>query len=278
MSETIAVSQERPFRPLALGKIVAGLVVALILFFLILPTLIVIPISLGSAPYIEFPPSGLTLHWYVEYFTDPDWIAATLFSLRIAFFTTITATIIGTLAAVALVRGDLPGKSLVLGLALSPLIVPHIIIAIALYLFFSPLRLTGNFFGFLLAHTMLTVPYVVVSVSASLQRFDPVLEMAALNCGAGRGRSFFEIVLPHIAPGVITGAVFAFISSFDEATVAFFISDIGGKTITRKMFEDINLNLTPVIAAVSTIVVAISILLMSTIRLAENRTKNRTKS
>ncbi|WFU51678.1 ABC transporter permease [Sinorhizobium terangae] len=271
MSETIALSQARPFRPLALGKIAAGLFVALILFFLILPTLIVIPISFGSAPYIEFPPSGLTLHWYVEYFSDPDWIAATLFSLRIAFFTTISATIIGTLAAVALVRGGLPGKSFILGLALSPLIVPHIIIAIALYLFFAPLGLTGNFFGFLLAHTMLTVPYVVVAVSASLQRFDPILEMAALSCGAGRGRTFFEIVLPQITPGVITGAVFAFISSFDEATVAFFISGIGGKTITKKLFEDIDFNLTPVIAVVSTIIVAITILLMGTIRLSENR-------
>ncbi|MGX9120862.1 ABC transporter permease [Mesorhizobium sp. BHbsci] len=268
----IALSQERSYGPLALGKIAAGLVVALILFFLILPTLIVIPISFGSAPYIEFPPSGLTLHWYIEYFSNPDWIAATLFSLRIAFFTTISATIIGTLAAVALVRGDLPGKSLVLGLALSPLIVPHIIIAIALYLLFAPLHLTGNFFGFLLAHTMLTVPYVVISVSAALQRFDPILEMAALNCGAGRGRAFFEIVLPQIIPGVIAGAVFAFVSSFDEATVAFFISGIEGKTITRKLFEDIDFNLTPVIAVVSTIIVSISILLMGTIRLAQNRT------
>ncbi|MDX1017180.1 ABC transporter permease subunit [Sinorhizobium medicae] len=272
MSKTMVLSQSRPFRPLALGKIAAGLLVALILFFLILPTLIVIPISFGSAPYIEFPPSGLTLHWYLEYFSDPDWIDATLFSLRIALFTTIAATIIGTLAAVALVRGDLPGKSLILGLALSPLIVPHIIIAIAVYLFFAPLGLTGNFFGFLLAHTMLTVPYVVVAISASLQRLDPILEMAALNCGAGRARTFFEIVLPQITPGVMTGAVFAFISSFDEATVAFFISGIGGKTITKKLFEDIDLNLTPVIAAVSTIIVVISILLMGAIRLVQNRT------
>lgn len=272
MSETIAFSQTRPFRPLVLGKLAAGAVIGLILFFLILPTLIVIPISFGSAPYIEFPPSGLTLKWYGKYFSDPDWIAATLFSLRIAFFTTISATIIGTLAAVALVRGDLPGKSLVFGLALSPLIVPHIIMAIALYLFFAPLQLTGNFFGFLLAHTMLTIPYVVIAVSASLQRFDPILEMAALNCGASRGRAFFEIVLPQITPGVVTGAVFAFVSSFDEATVAFFISGIEGKTITRKLFEDIDFNLTPVIAVVSTILVAISILLMGAIRLAQKRT------
>ncbi|KUM23124.1 ABC transporter permease [Mesorhizobium loti] len=273
MSETIASSQTRPFLTLVLGKLAGGAVIGLILFFLVLPTMIVIPISFGSAPFIEFPPSGLTLRWYEQFFTDPDWIAATLFSLRIALFTMISATIIGTLAAVALVRGDLPGKSLVFGLALGPLIVPHIIIAIALYLFFAPLGLTGKFFGFLLAHTMLTVPYVVIVVSASLQRFDPILEMAALICGAGRGRAFFEIVMPQITPGVITGAVFTFVTSFDEATVAFFISGVEGKTITRKLFEDIDYNLTPVVAVVSTVMVAISFLLMGTIRLVQNRTK-----
>ncbi|WP_139811923.1 ABC transporter permease [Ensifer aridi] len=271
MSEIITLHHRRSFRLRFIGKIAAGFALAVILLFLILPTLIVIPMSFGSAPYIEFPPSGMTLKWYGQYFGDPDWIAATLFSLRIAFFTTISATLVGTLAAVALVRGDLPGKSLVLGLALSPLIVPHIIIAIALFLFFAPLRLTGNFFGFLLAHTTLTVPYVVISVSAALQRFDPILEMAALNCGAGRGRAFFQVVLPQIAPGVITGAVFAFVSSFDEATVAFFISGIEGKTITRKLFEDIDYNLTPVVAVVSTISVAVSLLLMGAIRCAQTR-------
>lgn len=143
--------------------------------------------------------------------------------------------------------------------------------AIALYLLFSPLQLTGNFFGFLLAHTMLTVPYVVISVSAALQRFDPILEMAALNCGAGRSRAFFEVVLPQILPGVITGAVFAFVSSFDEATVSFFISGVGGKTITRKLFEDINFSLTPVIAVVSSLIVCVSILLMGAVRIAQNK-------
>lgn len=274
MSNAAASDAGAPFRPVTLASLLAGAFVALILFFLILPTLIVIPISFGSAPYIEFPPRGLTLRWYVEYFTDPDWIDATLFSLRIALATTVTATFIGTLAAIGLVRGDMPGKSAVLALALSPLIVPHIIMAIALYLFFSPLRLTGNFFGFLLAHTMLTVPYVVISVAAALQRFDPIHEMAALNCGASRTRAFFEVVLPQIAPGVVTGAVFAFVSSFDEATIAFFISGIEGKSITRKLFEDIDFNLTPVIAVVSTILVAISLLLMGTIQLSRRATGN----
>ena len=260
---------------LSLGRILFAALLALILFVLILPTLIVVPISFGTASYIEFPPSGLTLRWYAEYFSDPDWIAATLFSLRIALATSVSATIIGTLTAIALVRGNLPGKAVIHGLALSPLIVPHIIIAIALYLVFAPLGLIGNFFGFLLAHTMLSVPYVVITVTAALQRFDVTLELAALNCGASRTRAFFSIVLPNIAPGVGAGGIFAFISSFDEATVAFFISGIEGKTITRKLFEDIDFNLTPVIAVVSTVLVAVSLLLMGGMQVLRSATTAR---
>lgn len=252
----------RPYRS-ALGTLLAGLVLGAIFFFLVLPTLIIIPISLNTASYIEFPPQDLTLHWYREYFNDPDWMAATFFSFKIAMATTVSATVIGTLAAIALVRGNFPGKSLVQALTLSPMIVPHIVLGVALYLVFAPMRLTGNFFGFLIAHTVLAIPYVVITVMAALQRFDFTIELAALSCGASRLRSFFIVILPNIAPAIAIGAVFAFLSSFDEATVAFFISDTGGKTISRKMFEDIDFNLTPVIAAVSTIMVGLSLMLMA---------------
>lgn len=253
------------------AALLAAVPIGLILFFLLLPTLIVIPMSVGTSPYIEFPPRGLTFKWYEAYFSDPDWMAATWFSLRIAVATTFTATVIGTLAAVALVRGRLPAKEYLQALTLAPLIVPHIVIAVSLYLFFAPLGLVGNFYGFVIAHSMLAVPYVVITVSAALQRFDPNLELAALNCGATRVQAFFHIVLPNILPGVAAGAVFAFLASFDEATVAFFISGIEGKTITRKMFEDIDFNLTPVIAAVSTVLTLVSLVLMSTIEIARRR-------
>jgi mannopine transport system permease protein len=257
-----------------LGRIAGFAVLALILFFLILPTLIVLPMSVGTASYIQFPPQGLTLRWYFDYFRDPDWMAATWFSLKIALATTIAATAIGTLAAIAFVRGTLPGTQLIQALSLSPLVIPHIVLAVALYLVFAPLGLTGNFAGFLIAHTMLSVPYVVITVTAALQGFDPQLELAALNCGATRPRAFFTVVLPNIAPGVAAGAVFAFLNSFDEATVAFFISGIEGKTITRKLFEDIDYNLTPVIAAVSSVMVILSLVLMSGIEAARRRNKS----
>ncbi|TKT75662.1 ABC transporter permease [Aquamicrobium sp. LC103] len=256
----------------ALVTLLIGSVLGAIFFFLVLPTLIIIPISLNTSNYIEFPPKALTLHWYRAYFNDPDWMAATFFSLKIAMATTVAATIIGTMTAIALVRGNLPGKSILQALTFSPMIVPHIVLGVALYLVFAPLRLTGNFLGFLIAHTVLAVPYVVLTVMAALQRFDFTIELAALSCGASRLRSFFSVVLPNIAPSIAIGAVFAFLSSFDEATVAFFISDTGGKTISRKMFEDIDFNLTPVIAAVSTIMVGLSVFLMAIIHHVKART------
>lgn len=265
MADSWIGSRDRPYRAAA-TILLKGFVLGAVLFFLVLPTLIILPISLGTADYIEFPPRQLTLRWYREYLSDPEWMAATWFSLKIALSTSLAATVVGTLAAIGLVRGKLPGKPLLQALSLGPMIVPHIVFGVALYLVFSPLRLTGNFLGFLIAHTVLAVPYVMITVMAALQRFDFSLELAALSCGANRFRAFVFVVFPNIAPAVAIAAVFAFLSSFDEATVAFFISDTGGKTISRKMFEDIDFNLTPVIAAVSTILVGVSLLLMAGIR------------
>lgn len=263
--------------PVSVGTMTLIGVALLVLLFLIAPILIIVMMSFGDAAYIHFPPRMLSLKWYAQYFGDVDWMAATWFSLRIACATTICSTIIGTMASIALVRGAFRGKAAIQAIALSPLIVPHIVIAIALYLFFAPLGLVGNFAGFLIAHTVLSVPYVVITVSAALKSFDPMLERAALNCGATRVKAFFSIVLPDIVPGMAAGAVFAFLASFDEATVAFFLSDTGGKTITRKFFEDIDYNLTPVIAAVATVTIVLSLALMAGIRVLERRASGKSK-
>jgi mannopine transport system permease protein len=239
-----------------------ALVCALILGFMILPTLLVVPMSFSASTYLRFPPTGFSLRWYEAYLTDPDWVNATLFSLRIAALTTLAATAIGTSAAVALVRGSLPGRETINALMLAPLIVPHIIVAIAIYLQFAPLGLNGTTLGFVLIHTALAVPYVVVIVSAALSRLDFSLEMAALSLGASRLRTFLEVTMPLVAPAISAGAVFAFLASFDETIVSFFISGVENKTITRKLFEDIDFNLSPVIAAVSTIIVVVTIGLM----------------
>ncbi|MET4177383.1 mannopine transport system permease protein [Bradyrhizobium sp. LA2.1] len=258
----------------AIGRSLLNGFAGLVLIFLLLPTLIVIPMSLGEASYIQFPPQGLTLKWYRAYFANAEWMSATWFSLRIALATTASATVIGTLASFAVVRGNLPGARALQALTLAPLIVPHIVLAVALYLVFAPLGLTGNFVGFAIAHTMLSVPYVMMTVSAALQRIDPALELAALNCGASRAQAFWHVVLPNIAPGVAAGAVFAFLASFDEATVALFISGVEGKTITRKLFEDIDYNLTPIVAAAATVMVVLSLVLMGGVEWIRSRSAN----
>ncbi|TCR80848.1 mannopine transport system permease protein [Rhizobium sp. BK376] len=270
LARTVLVHRGRPMRR-AVFRLAAGLAVGAVLFFLLLPTLLVIPMSLSSTDYIRLPPAGLTLRWYAAYIADPDWRAATLFSLEIASATTIAATLIGTLASLAVVRGTLPGRGTLQALAMAPMIVPHIVFGVALYLVFAPIGLTGNFAGFVVAHSVLSIPYVVITVTAALERFDPSLELAALSCGATRTRALFAVVVPNIMPSLAAAAIFAFLASFDEATVAFFISDAGGKTISRKVFEDIDFNLTPIIAAVSTLMVAVSLLLMGSVELLKRR-------
>lgn len=233
-----------------------------LLLFLLLPTLIVIPMSLSATAHLQFPPQGLTFGWYRAFLDDPAWMGATWFSLKIASATCLAATIVGTMTAMVLVRGDMPFKGAIQALSLAPMVVPHIVLGVALYLVFAPLSLTGSLTGFLIGHTVLALPFVVITVTAALQRLDPALELAGLNCGASRFRTFLHVTLPNIAPGMFSGAVFAFLASFDEATVAFFISDVAGTTVSRKMFEDIDFNLTPVIAAASTVTVVVSLALI----------------
>jgi len=218
--------------------------------------------SFSATTFLRFPPSGFSLRWYEAYFSDPGWVDATLFSLQIALMTTVTSAVIGTMAAFSLVRGSLPAKDLISALLLAPLIVPHVIVAIAVYFQFAPLGLVGTRLGFVLIHTALAVPYVVLVVSAALQRVPPSLEMAGLNLGATRLRCFQAITLPLIAPSIAAGAVFAFLASFDETVVSFFISGVDHKTVTRKMLEDIEFNLSPLIAAASTLFVAATVVLM----------------
>ena len=235
----------------------------IILVFLMLPTLLVIPMSLSPSDYLRLPPSGLSLRWYQAFLSDPDWMDATLFSVEVAACTMVAATLIGAAASVALVRGRFYGRAVVGALLLAPLIVPHIVVAIAIYLQFAPLGLAGTLPGFVLAHTVLAAPYVVLVVSAALQRVPPSLELAGLNLGGGRLRCFLEITLPLILPALLAGALFAFLASFDEAVVSFFLSGVEHKTITRKLFEDIEFNLSPVIAAASTLFVIATVSLMA---------------
>jgi mannopine transport system permease protein len=233
-----------------------------ILVFLILPTVLVVPMSFSPTNYLQFPPAGFSTRWYAAYFSDQSWIDATLFSLQIAAMTTMASAVIGTMASVALVRGRIPGQETLTALMLAPLIVPHVVVAIAVYFQLSPLGLIGTRLAFVLVHTALAVPYVLLVVTAALQRVPSSYEMAGLNLGASRFDCFRLITLPLIMPAVAAGSIFAFLASFDETVVSFFISGVEHKTITRKLMEDIEFNLSPLIAAASTIFVVATVLLM----------------
>lgn len=230
-----------------------------ILVFILLPTVIIVPISFGEQKYLQFPPTGFTLDWYRQFLLDPGWQAATILSVKVAVLVAISATGIGTLASLALVRGQVAGRGLVNLLLLSPLIVPNIVVAIALFFFMARMGLTGTLLGFVIGHTILALPFVVLTVSASLHQMDSDLELAALNLGASRTAVFRYVTLPLIIPGVVSGFIFSFITSFDEPVISFFISGPGQTTLPRRMFEDIDQNITPVLAAAATVVTAISL-------------------
>jgi mannopine transport system permease protein len=254
-----------------IGRRAVDLAAWLVCLFLMVPTIIVVPMSFGPDRHLQFPPRGLTLHWYAEYLQDRDWIEATLFSLKAGTISAVCATVIGTMVALALVRGRPPGRRMIETLVVGPVVVPHIALAVALYLVFDRLGLNGTLPGFAAAHTVLALPFTVFSVLAALRRFDPALEMAALSCGANRWRAFRHVVLPQILPGIASAALFAFVISFDEAVVSFFISDIDGKTLPRKMFEDIDYDLSPVLAAVATLLTALSLVVLLAAQLIGRR-------
>lgn len=260
-----------------LGNALLKGVCALIFLFLLLPTLVVIPTSFSDTQYLAFPPARWSLRWYVVYFQDPEWIGATLFSLKVAGLTTVAAMTFGTMGALALVRGRVPFKGAVRAVVLAPMIVPHIVIAVAMYMVYMKWNLLGSLTGFVMAHTVVCLPFVVITVSAGLQKMDPSLEMAAASLGANRLRAFRHVTLPLLGPSFATAAAFAFITSLDEAVISYFLSSSTEKTLTRKMFEDIDFDLSPTIAVVSTLIIVMSVLLMGTIEGLRGRAARRAK-
>jgi putative spermidine/putrescine transport system permease protein len=244
------------------ARLLPATLVILILLFLALPILIVMVVSFSSASYLTFPPPAFGLRWYTAYFSSDDWLRPTWLSLWVAACVVVLATLLGTLAAVGL--GRLPKALRVPAFALivSPLIVPVIVVAIGIYYAFARYGLVGTPIGLILAHTCLAAPFVFVSVSASLAGIDPRLEQAALSLGATPGGAFFQVTLPLIRPGVLAGALFAFVTSFDELVVALFLSGSGAVTLPRRMWDDLLYQIDPTIAAVSTLTVLLSVILM----------------
>jgi putative spermidine/putrescine transport system permease protein len=234
----------------------------LTIVFLVGPSLIVIPMGFSSSQILEFPPPGWSLEWYQKALTDPSWTTGFVNSLEVAIVTGVVATVLGTLAALGLVRGRLPGKDLVNALILSPLIVPVIVIAIGMFSIYVRWKITGTLIGLAIAHSALAIPFVVVSVSTSLRTIDRNLELAAQNLGADPVRTFTRITLPLILPGVLAGFLFAFLTSWDEVVVAIFLTTAKFRTLPVEMWEQVRQVVDPTVAAVATIVLAVTTIVL----------------
>ncbi|AYD03629.1 ABC transporter permease [Neorhizobium sp. NCHU2750] len=237
-----------------------GTVLAVLVYiFLLAPSIIVIPVSFGSQYELSFPPKHYSLDLYRIFFSSEAWMQPLLLSLRVAFATTIISSIIAVPAAYAIVRFEFLGKKLLIGLIMSPLVIPSVVFALGVYLYFSYLRLTGTTVGLIIAHTMFVLPYTLVIISAGIQKLDANLEFGAMLMGAGRFRMMMTVVLPQLYPSIGAGALFAFLISFDEVVISWFLAGPNTTTLSVKMFSAIQWEISPVIAAVSTILTALSL-------------------
>jgi putative spermidine/putrescine transport system permease protein len=257
--------------PLSLWNAFFYFICVLIFMYLVLPIFVIIPISFSSAKYLRFPPEGFSLQWYADYFGTRAWISATLVSFQVAILTMIAATILGTLCSLALVRGEFRGKQFIYAAILSPMIIPVIVTAVSIYYFFAKLHLIGSIVGLVLAHTVLAIPFVVINVTATLQGFDITLERAALSLGANRFVTFMKVTFPILRPGIISGALFAFITSFDEVVIAIFIAGARATTLPKQMWDGIRIAINPTISAVASLLIAFSILLLLSIEILRRR-------
>jgi len=234
------------------------ILVAAIAIFLIAPTLISIPISFTETPSIQFPPVGFSLKWYRAILDSEDWRDATINSLVVATLTAVVSVVLGTLASVSLSRLEFRGKAVIFGILLTPLVTPVIVLSIGTYMVFSRWGISNSLIGLVIAHTSLATPFVIVSTSASLKMMNRNLELAGAGLGASAIRVFYRVTLPLILPGMVSGAIFAFITSWDEVVIATFLTDPETRTVPVLIWGQVRAELNPTMAAVSSILIVVS--------------------
>lgn len=264
----------RPQKPVDAVPLWLRIVGILVAVYLILPTLVVIPMSFSAGTTFQFPPDEWSLRWYENFFTDDRWITALTNSLRVAVVVMLLATVIGTAAAVGLSRAGGRWAEAVRSFLMLPLVAPGIVIAVVVYIAYLKWGLVGSFGGYVLIHTAMALPFVLVAVSASLSGFDPNLLRAASSLGATPLRAFWKVQLPQILPGVLSGAVFAFVTSLDEVVVALFIRSPLFETLPVRMFNSVTIEIDPTVAAASSILVVLATVIILTpqlLRLARRK-------
>ena len=234
----------------------------LVLLFLLLPILVIIPLSFSSSSFLSYPMPGWSLQWYHNLFSSDDWARATRNSFIVAPLATVLATVLGTLAAVGLARINFWGKGLLMSLLIAPMVVPIVVVGVSTYLFFAKIGINDTYLGLVLVHAALGAPFVLTTVLATLQRFTTNLIRASLRLSPGHIATFLRVPLPIMAPGAISGALFAFATSFDEVVVTLFIAGPTQVTLPRQMFTGIRENINPTIAAVATLLIIFTTTLM----------------
>ena len=251
-----------------------------IFIFLITPIIVVMPLSFNAQDFftftpemLRFDPEGYSLKHYRDFFNNQDWQNAVRNSIRIAPVATLLSVGFGTLAAIGLSQPHVPFRRAIMAVLISPMIVPLIISAAGMYFFYSRIGLQGTYIGVVLAHAALGIPFVIITVTATLVGFDHSLTRAAANRGASPVRTFFKVQMPLILPGVISGGLFAFITSFDEVVVVLFVGSAGQKTLPWQMFTGLREQISPTILAVATLLVVISIMLLTTLELLRRRSE-----
>ncbi|MBS7543841.1 ABC transporter permease [Ancylobacter oerskovii] len=257
-------------------RLILGLVCLLVAVWLVAPTLVVIPMSFNANKSLAFPPVGFSWQWYENFLTNPDWSSSFFNSLKVATLVAVLATVLGTLAAFGLDRMRSATASGILRMLLiTPMVVPGVVLAIGIYAVYLDAHLVGTLGGFVLAHTILAIPFVIIAVSANLEVFDKRLETAAASCGAGRLTAFRTVTLPLILPGILSGLLFAFVTSFDEIIVALFISNPYLKTLPVQIFTSITRDADPTVAAVGTVLfLATSLVIAGGLLLGNRRRKS----
>ncbi|MEI2602491.1 ABC transporter permease [Erwinia aphidicola] len=244
---------------------------AAVLLFLIVPVLVIVPLSFNASSFLSYPLSGFSLRWYQTFFHSQEWLSALGNSLIIAPLATLLATVLGVLASMGLVRGEFRGKGLVMAIIISPMVAPVVIIAVGMFFFFAKLSLLNSYLGLVLAHALLGVPFVVITVVAVLKSYDTNLSRAAASLGASPFLTFRKVTLPLIAPGVFSGALFAFAASFDEVVVTLFLASPGQRTLPIQMFAGIRENLDPTIAAAASLMIGASLILLIVMEILRRR-------
>ena len=276
MAATIPVTGDRIARTAYLGFC------AVVFFFLLAPILVIVPLSFNAEPYftftegmLRFDPEAYSLRWYRQIVEDEAWRRGMANSFVIGLSATALATTLGTLAALGLASSAMPARRMVMGLLISPLVTPLIISAAGMFFFYSSVGLTQTHVGLILAHAALGTPFVVITVTATLTGFDANLTRAAASMGAGPLRTFRQVQLPLIAPGVFSGALFAFATSFDEVVVVLFMGGVEQRTIPRQMWAGIREQISPAILAVATFLVVFAVTLLLTVEWLRRRSQGR---